>query len=81
MVIHWGRSKSVMSYWQEVGRCGRNGAPARAIFHSKTTAGDEKDLFIQLKNDANVCVRALILSTFPVKGMLKEEKEVLMMYF
>ena len=69
IVIHWGRSKSVMSYWQEVGRCGRNGAPARAIFYPKTTAGDEKDLFMRLKNDGNVCVRALILSTFSVKGM------------
>ena len=29
-VIHWGCSSSVLGYWQEVGRCGRDGLPAEA---------------------------------------------------
>ena len=31
-VFHWGASKSVLAYWQEVGRSGRKGEPAEAIF-------------------------------------------------
>ena len=25
VVVHWGISKSILSHWQEVGRCARNG--------------------------------------------------------
>ena len=29
-VIHWGASKSLLSFWQEIGRGGRDGRSARA---------------------------------------------------
>eukprot|EP00057_Strongylocentrotus_purpuratus_P026346 XP_011680820.1 PREDICTED: ATP-dependent DNA helicase Q5-like [Strongylocentrotus purpuratus] len=33
-VIHWGPSSDVLSYWQEVGRCGRGCKPGNAYLYS-----------------------------------------------
>ena len=33
LILHWGPSKTVLDYWQEVGRCGRDGSPAKAIMY------------------------------------------------
>lgn len=33
-IIHWGVSKSILSYWQEVGRCSRDGQPGRAYLYA-----------------------------------------------
>jgi len=68
-VIHWGRSKSMLSYWQEVGRGGRDGQQSHAWLYPKTVAGEEKELFVKLKEDTDICIRAFILRQFKLKAM------------
>lgn len=34
IVIHWGGCTSVLEYWQEIGRCGRNGEPTTAMLYA-----------------------------------------------
>lgn len=68
-VIHWGKSKSLLCHWQEVGRCGRDQRPAKAIWYPKSTAGDDKEIFDKLKHDESVCVRKTILEHFILPGM------------
>jgi len=45
VVVHWGQLSSVMTYWQQIGRCGRDGTPARAIWYAKSVAcGKDTDI-------------------------------------
>lgn len=53
-VVHYGKTKSMLCYWQVVGRCGRDGAPAAAIWYPKSTAGDDHDVFKKIKSDKSV---------------------------
>jgi len=68
-VIHWGRNKSVMSYWQEVGRCGRDGSKSKAIWYPQSTVGDDKELFDSIKCDTSSCIRLTILEAFHLPAM------------
>ena len=68
-VVHWGKSRSLLCHWQEIGRCGRDGEPAKAIWFPKTTAGEDKELFDKLKNDDNICIRKCILESFKLPNM------------
>lgn len=68
-VIHWGKSKSILSHWQEVGRCGRDGSRCRAVWYPKSTAGDDKDVFELIKRDESCCVREVILKAFCIDGV------------
>ena len=68
-VVHWGRCKSVMSLWQEVGRGGRDGRQCTATWYPQSTAGQDRDLLESLKRDISLCVRKTILTTFLLPGM------------
>ena len=68
-IIHWGQIKSVLSYWQQVGRAGRGGQKTKAIWYPKSTAGENKELLDKLKHDTSICIRKAILETFVLRGM------------
>ena len=74
-VVHWGCSKSVMSYWQEVGRCGRDGLPAVATLYPlptslmNATRTSEDMLKWGRSARKNVeCLRRTILAHFELVG-------------
>jgi len=57
VVIHWGKLSSVMTYWQQIGRCGRDGTPARAVWYVKSVmCGKDTDIVRQIKAQS-VCLR------------------------
>ena len=64
VVIHWGKLSSVMTYWQQIGRCGRDGTPARAVWYAKSVVcGKDTDIAKQIKAQS-VCVRQTVLDAF-----------------
>jgi len=71
-IIHWGKVPSLMTYWQEVGRCGRDGKPSRAIWYPKSVVGDDKTLLEKIKSDED-CVRRLVLQGFKLSQMSTDE--------
>ena len=61
-VIHWGAPRSLLQYWQEVGRAGRDGSPALAVMCMKGSGhinGEVADCF---NNEG--CSRQMVLATF-----------------
>lgn len=68
-IVHWGRSKSVLGFWQEIGRCGRDGRKSRAVFYPKTVAGlVDSDVFLRLRQGKE-CARKIVLEYFELPGM------------
>ena len=65
-VIHWGKTSSMLTYWQEVGRCGRDGNPANAFWYPKSVSGKDSAIFSRLKNDRACCIRRIILEHFVI---------------
>jgi ATP-dependent DNA helicase RecQ len=68
-IIHWGRSKSVLSHWQEIGRAGRDGEPSIAMWYPQSCKGHDCEIFSDLKNKSG-CVRKTILSALVLPGMV-----------
>ena len=73
LVLHWGIPPSSLSYWQEIGRCARDGRDGYAICYafkrsiSKCNSDDLKNMLE--KDEQTQCIRKEVLRTFKLKGI------------
>ncbi|XP_067668372.1 uncharacterized protein [Haliotis asinina] len=80
LVIHWGVSTTVLDYWQEVGRAGRDGQQSLALlFATPVTISDKRmtkdcvrELHKQVSKEA-ACFRLCILKVLYLECMDKTE--------
>lgn len=73
-VIHWGPSKNLLDYWQEVGRAARDIARGTAIlfkppYSIRHADAEMKELLI----NSSKCIRKAILNSIKVKEMQSED--------
>lgn len=72
MIIHIGCPKSVISYWQEAGRCARDGRQGMSlIMYDNFTASlktTDKKMSEIVKSAGDKCLRQMILDHFTVSG-------------
>lgn len=50
LIIHWGASKSLLAYWQEVGRAGRDNQTSQAIFLPGSRSTDTRRISKEMVN-------------------------------
>ena len=62
-VVHWGATSSVLTFWQEFGRAGRDGYPATGTWYARGKSDADKDTFKNVRAN-NSCVRKTILDVF-----------------
>lgn len=78
IVIHWGLPTTSLSYWQEIGRCARDGRQGYAIcyaFKRSVTKCQEDELKTCVK--LKTCIRYSVLDQFLLDGMSKAALECL----
>ena len=72
-VIHWGPSKDILSYWQEVGRCCRDGSDGKAIMYvpsySMSSRFVDPAMIAFVKEAGTLCLRSKVLKTLKIEGM------------
>ena len=64
LVVHWGLTDSILQYWQEVGRAGRDGHPALAKAYIKPVAPHSKENPLRKAFSQGGCVRRALLDVF-----------------
>ena len=76
IVVHWGGSKSILSYRQEIGRCARDRRQGDAymillprVLHGKYVTPAFRDMCSELKKPGPQCLRVRILQYFILPGM------------
>ena len=74
-VIHWGPTNTLLEYWQEVGRCARDGRDGRACMYipARSLSG-EMDAATKELVQCATCVRKHVLKSLQTKGM--EDAEI-----
>ena len=74
-IYHWGEPNSPLSYWQQVGRGGRDGGQCRAVLcHNSVCTRmlsdpESKAFFKKLQEDRIVCIRCAVLQKCHLEGM------------
>ena len=72
-ILHWGPPNTLMSYWQQVGRGGRDGRPCRPILYcpafSVNTQHLDEAMVEVIRNAKAACVRSQVLGALRVEGM------------
>ena len=70
LIIHIGCPKSVMSYWQEAGRCGRDGRKGMSVImydgFTLSIKSTGKDIVDIIKTSQSICIRKQILKHLSV---------------
>jgi len=78
LVFHIGCPKSTISYWQEAGRCARDGRPGYSyvLYDNFTTSqkNTTKQIAEIVKNEGNGCLRKKILKEFDIEQSISEEE-------
>ena len=72
-VVHWGPPRNVLLYWQEVGRCARDGRQGKAIMcippHSHNSKRQEESMYDLVKHSESQCIRKMTLKQLQVQGI------------
>ncbi|KAJ8321139.1 hypothetical protein KUTeg_001264 [Tegillarca granosa] len=77
-IIHWGLPSSSLSYWQETGRCSRDGREGYAVCYAYQRSITKcEDQVLKSCPEGGKCLRLTILSCFFLKGMKKDQLDVL----
>lgn len=67
-VVHWGHCDKVVSYWQEVGRVGRDGSQSSAYIYPSSSSRDDVFKAFRAVNFAQ-CIRLYFLSKLCPQGV------------
>ena len=78
IVIHWGLPRSCLSYWQEIGRCARDGRNGYAICYAyKRSYSKLDDEHFKATISLCTCIRTHVLQTFMLRGMPQTDLDIL----
>ena len=70
-IFHWGPSKTMLAYWQEVGRCSRNGEGGECYLFVPPRSLDVRRVDLEMIElcKGNECVRTGVLSNLVIPMM------------
>ncbi|XP_069129358.1 uncharacterized protein [Argopecten irradians] len=69
IVVHWGLPSSGLAYWQEVGKCGRDGRCSYAICYAfKRSITKCEDEHLKKAVGLDTCLRISVLKHFQLQG-------------